>query len=262
MQSGPPRICTVCGQEGHCASDGCSAAAPAAPRPDFAKVQPEAGPKPVSLAQWGRSAPRTIWPARTSKPEAAAAATATGSASSSRDHQGASPAERDDPMPPLIPLPTTENTEPTRRWPAPKYSEAQNRYSVEHGGGLGSEGTPSGRAYVETPAWRHLRERDELEVAQRGWIAEPEAAATEPNPMEAPEMPDAPASAYGIGTYDAFHAGRAEAFAEVKGKIKGKSKGKSKDKSKGKSKGKSYGSRDDPTYSSWTRRDLWRYDGA
>jgi hypothetical protein len=84
--------------------------------------------------------------------------------------------------------------------------------------------------------------------------------------MEAPEMPDAPASAYGIGTYDAFHAGRAEALAEVKGKIKGKSKGKSKDKSKGKSKGKpkgkDHGSRSDPTHSAWQRRDLWRYDGA
>ena len=108
---------------------------------------------------------------------------------------------------------------------------------------------------------RHLRERDELEVAQR-------AAAAEPNPMEAPEMPDAPASAYGIGTHDAYLAGRREALAEIhaKGKITGKSKGKTKDKSKskskGKSKGKSYGSRDDPTYSSWTRRDLWRYDGA
>ena len=79
-------------------------------------------------------------------------------------------------------------------------------------------------------------------------------------------MPDAPASAYGIGTHDAYLAGRREALAEVKGKIKGKSKGKSKDKSKGKSKGKSegkdYGSRNDPTYSGWSRRDLWKYDGA
>ena len=178
-------------------------------------------------------------------------------------------------MPPLIPLPTAENTEPTRRWPAPDYSEAQNRYSVEHGGGLGSEGTrprsgdvlPSGRTgWVETPAWRYLREQDELDVARHGWIAEPEAANTEPNPSEAPEVPSAPASAYGIGTYDAFHAGRAEAFAEIKGKIKGKSKGKSKDKSKGKSKGKpkgkDRGSRSDSTHSAWQRRDFWRYDSA
>ncbi len=129
---------------------------------------------------------------------------------------------------------------------------------------------PSGRAYVETPAWRHLREQDELEVARRGWIAEPEAANTEPNPSEAPEVPSAPASAYGIGTYDAFHAGYAEAFAEIKGKIKdkskGKSKGKSKDKSKGKSKGKpkgkDRGSRSDPTHSAWQGRDFWRYDSA
>ncbi len=77
-------------------------------------------------------------------------------------------------------------------------------------------------------------------------------------------MPDVPATAHGIGTHDAYLAGRREALADIfaKGKIKGKSKGKSKDKSKGKSKGKSHGSRDDPTHSAWQRRDFWRYDSA
>ena len=158
----------------------------------------------------------------------------------------------------------------------PTYSEAQVRYSVDHGGGLGSTRTQPRRTYVETPHMRHLRESDELEVAQLGWIAddtaaaaaEPEAAAAaEPNPMEAPEMPDAPPSAFGVGTYDAFLAGRRDALAEIHlkgkmGKSKGKTKDKSKSKSKGKSKGKSHGSRDDPTHSAWQRRDFWRYDSA
>ncbi len=161
-------------------------------------------------------------------------------------------------MPPLIPLPTVENAEPITSWPAPDFDPWSEGTRPRSGDVL-----PSGRrGWVETPAWRYLREQDELDVALHGWIAPaapaaaaaaaapaataaaPAAAITEPNPSEAPQVPSAPASAYGIGTYDA-----------LKGKTKGKSKGKSEDKSKGKSKGKpegkDRGSRSDSTHSAW-----------
>ena len=172
-------------------------------------------------------------------------------------------------MPPLIPLPKTD-------YPVPTYSEAQVRYSVDHGGGLGSTRTQPRRSYVETPHMRHLRESDEYEIAQLGWIADDmaeiaaAAAATEPeaaapmdsNPSEALEMPDVPEepNPFGIGTYDAA---KGKNKGKAKGKTKGKTKDKSKSKSKGKSKGKDRGSRSDSSHSAWGRMcDFWRYDSA
>ncbi|MDP7559870.1 MAG: hypothetical protein QF745_04960, partial [Planctomycetota bacterium] len=78
MQSEPPRkFCTRCKQEGHCAGEGCHALAPdAIPvtplRPKAAAERPEAGgSKPISRARWGTSAPRTEWPDKPDKTEAA-----------------------------------------------------------------------------------------------------------------------------------------------------------------------------------------------
>ncbi len=173
-------------------------------------------------------------------------------------------------MPPLIPLPTVENAEPITSWPAPDFDPWSEGTHPRSGDVL-----PSGRrGWVETPAWRYLREQDELDVARHGWIAPaapaaaaaapaaaaaaPAAAITEPNPSEAPEMPDAPEepNPYGIGTYDALRG-------KNKGKTKGKSKDKSKGKSKGKPKGKDRGSRSDSSHSAWGRMyDFWRYDSA
>ncbi len=59
------KICTKCGAEGHCVQDGCPGAAAAAPRPEFLRVQPEAGPAPVPFAHWGRPAQ----PVRAAEPE-------------------------------------------------------------------------------------------------------------------------------------------------------------------------------------------------
>ena len=159
-------------------------------------------------------------------------------------------------MPPLIPLPTVENAEPITSWPAPDFDPWSEGTRPRSGDVL-----PSGRrGWVETPAWRYLREQDELDVARHGWIAPaaPAAAITEPNPSEAPEMPDMPEvpNPYGIGTYDALKG-------KNKGKTKGKSKDKSKGKSKGKPKGKDRGSRSDSSHSAWGRMcDFWRYDSA
>ena len=173
-------------------------------------------------------------------------------------------------MPPLIPLPTVVNAEPIASWPAPDFdpwSEGTRPRSCDM--------PPSGRrSWVEPPAWRAVREQDELDLARHGWIdhaapaataaapaataAAPVAAVPEPNPSEAPEMPDAPdePSPFGIGTYDA-------ARSKNKGKTKGKSKDKSKGKSKGKPKGKDRGSRSDSSHSAWGRMyDYWKYDSA
>ena len=64
-----------------------------------------------------------------------------------------------------------------------------------------------------------------------------------------PEVPDVPASAFGSGTYDAYHAERRAA--------KGKSKCKSKSKSK---KGKDSDLNRGRNQTNWWNRDLWSYD--
>ena len=287
MQSEPPKkFCTRCNQEGHCAGDGCPAVAPdAAPRPNAAAVRPEAGSKPVSRARWGTSAPRTEWPDKPGKTEAAAG-TATGSASSAGDHRGAFPAEQDDPMPPLIPLPTVANAAPISSWPAPDFDPWNEGTRPRSGDWPPDFGPPDldpmsddmpPKKWVEHAAWRALREQDEYDLARHridhaapaaaaaaaaaapaATAEAPVAAVPEPNPSEAPEMPDAPEepSPFGIGTYDA-------ARSKNKGKTKGKSKDKSKGKSKGKPKGKDRGSRSDSSHSAWGRMyDFWRYDSA
>ncbi len=232
MKMVPVKMCTECGQEGHCVQEGCPAAAAAAPRPEFSRVQPETGPAPVPLAHWGRPAQ----PERTEEPEAAAAAAAE-PASSSGDHHGASPAEQAGFMPPPPKLPPPKMLPP---YTAPSYSDAQIRYSEANGGGLGSAGTAPSRRHVHPGYVRYQPRRSE-------------DAAPEPNPSEAPEVPDVPAAAYGIGTYDAYQAGRRDAVAEAKGKCKGKSKGKSK-------KGKDSESSHSRNQTGWWNRDLWKYE--
>ncbi len=216
MKMEPIKTCTNCGAEGHCVQD-CPAATAAAPRPDFSMVQPETGPLPVPFAQWGR----TIQSDRAEGPGAAAAA-APERASSSGDHHGASPAEPASSMPPPRATPA-----------APSYSDAQVRFSRERGGGLGSAGT----APPSRPGFARYR---------------PEHAAAAAEGEEAPEVPeDVPASAFGNGTYDAYHAERRAA--------KGKSKGKSKNKSK-KGKGKDSDLNKGRNQTNWWNRDLWSYD--
>ncbi len=144
MISELPKFCTRCNREGHCAGEGCHALAP-----DAVPVTPMR-PKtsiPKSRARWNTSAPKTDW---TNKTEAATEA-ATGSASSAGGHQGALPAERDSPMPPLVPcrrestLPTFKNAGPISDWPAPDPAPPDLPSDVE-----------SVRA-----AWQAVREADE-----------------------------------------------------------------------------------------------------
>ena len=167
-------------------------------------------------------------------------------------------------MPPLIPLPTVANAAPITSWPPDFGPPDFDPWS----------GDMPPKKWVEHSAWRAVREQDELDLARHGWIdhaapaataaapaataAAPVAAVPEPNPSEAPEMPDAPdePSPFGIGTYDA-------ARSKNKGKTKGKSKDKSKGKSKGKPRGKDRGSRSDSSHSAWGRMcDYWKYDSA
>ncbi len=198
MQSEPPiKFCTRCNQEGHCAGEGCHALAPDAipvtpMRPKAAAERPEAGgSKPISRARWSTSAPRTEWPDKPDKTEAAAGA-ATGSASSAGGHRGALPAERDDPMPSLIPLPTVMNAEPVSMWPAP---EGYWKEEVIPGGPPPSGVWPPDFGPPDFPresisdddvdviraAWKAVREADEADLhLHRFEDAAPAAAAAAP----------------------------------------------------------------------------------
>jgi hypothetical protein len=185
-------------------------------------------------------------------------------------------------MPPLIPLPTVANAAPISSWPAPDFDPWNEGTRPRSGDWPPDFGPPDidpmsddmpPKKWVEHAAWRALREQDEYDLARHridhaapaaaaaapaATAEAPVAAVPEPNPSEAPEMPDAPEepSPFGIGTYDA-------ARSKNKGKTKGKSKDKSKGKSKGKPRGKDRGSRSDSSHSAWGRMyDYWKYDSA
>ena len=126
----------------------------------------------------------------------------------------------------------------------PSYTDARIRYSEENGGGLGSAGTAPRRSYVRYHAGRS--------AAAKGEEKGKSSLAPVPDVSEVPEVPDVPASAYGNGTYDAYHAARRAARAEVGAKGKSK-KGKSK-------KGKDSRSNPSRDQTGWWNRDLWDYE--
>ena len=164
-------------------------------------------------------------------------AAASAPASSSGDPHGASPAEPAGSMPPPAALP-------------PSYTDAQIRYSEEHGGGLGSAGAAPRRSYVHAGYVRYHAGRSA--AAAKGEEKGTSSFAPEPDVSEVPEVPDVPASAYGNGTYDAYHAARRAERAEVGAKGKSK-KGKSK-------KGKDSSSSQSRNQTGWWNRDLWSYE--
>ena len=158
-----------------------------------------------------------------------AGAAAPEPASSSVGPQGAPTAEPAGSMPPPSACPKGKVIAQGKRELPPSYTEAQIRYSEEHGGGLGSSGTAARGNYARYTAGRTAK-----------------AVSEEKGKSSRPPAPEVPESAYGIGTYDTVRTERAEA----KGKTK---KGKSK-------KGKGTRSESAQDSKGWWNRSWWEHE--